>query len=287
MTINNPTINQTITDNTVIWTYRNNLQNLKDLTSDITTDLNELKDIGYYKVRASVDHSPFGINTWGNLLVMKTGIANHIIQLGISSGGIYTRWYHAVNGVWSDWKYFATTDDLSNYLPLTGGSMTGGSITRNIDNHTLNFYGGTGYGKGAYLALRGKDNNNGEFELVCDNGITKKELVGSVINGLLWAGNDLGGSAIVAKSFDSNGYIQYASKLIIQWGVKLVESSVTSTYLAFPISFINKCVTCIGSEATDDIPNQNGLLIWNYSKNGCQLITQKPKVYVHWFVIGY
>jgi hypothetical protein len=35
---------------------------------------------------------------------------------------------------------------------------------------------------------------------------------------LKWNANDLGGSAIVAKSLGANGYIKYASGLIIQWG---------------------------------------------------------------------
>lgn len=37
-------------------------------------------------------------------------------------------------------------------------------------------------------------------------------------NALTWNGNDLTGSAIVAKSLANNGYIKYASGLIIQWG---------------------------------------------------------------------
>ena len=39
-------------------------------------------------------------------------------------------------------------------------------------------------------------------------------------NALTWNGNDLAGSAIVAKSLENNGYIKYASGLIIQWGSK-------------------------------------------------------------------
>lgn len=37
-------------------------------------------------------------------------------------------------------------------------------------------------------------------------------------NALTWNGNDLAGSAIVAKSLVPNGYIKYASGLLFQWG---------------------------------------------------------------------
>ena len=46
---------------------------------------------------------------------------------------------------------------------------------------------------------------------------TSKALEGYPSGALTWVGNDLGGSAIVAKSFNTNGYIKYASGLIIQW----------------------------------------------------------------------
>ena len=44
-------------------------------------------------------------------------------------------------------------------------------------------------------------------------------LTGGALNGnsLTWNGNDLAGSAIEAKSLSNNGYVRYASGLVIQW----------------------------------------------------------------------
>ena len=187
-----------------------------------------------------------------------------------------------------------STNWTSGYIfqPLEGIILVRGVS----DDISFAFYSGSTYRKGGSLYLRsinrGTDISgidiSGTFALEASNRDGNNSLLEGFPNGTLrWNNTNLAEAAIVSKSLGENGYIKYASGLIVQWGVKLVESGVTNTYLAFPISFINECVTCTGSEATDDIPNENGLLVWFYSKNGCQLKTQKPGVYVHWLAIGY
>jgi hypothetical protein len=60
---------------------------------------------------------------------------------------------------------------------------------------------------------------------------------------LTWNANDLGNAAIVAKSLEQNGYIKYASGLIIQWGalVGFDSGDGVNTWLPkpLPISFSN------------------------------------------------
>jgi hypothetical protein len=58
---------------------------------------------------------------------------------------------------------------------------------------------------------------------------------------LTWNDNDLGGSAIAAKSLGTNGYIKYASGLIIQWRPISIQDT-TPGYVhhwGLPISFSN------------------------------------------------
>jgi hypothetical protein len=65
------------------------------------------------------------------------------------------------------WKLsdLATKDDLANYLPLSGGAMTGDNIKRNVDNSSLELCGASQLQKGAYLSLNGQ-NANAKFDLV-------------------------------------------------------------------------------------------------------------------------
>lgn len=77
------------------------------------------------------------------------------------------------------------------------------------------------------LAMRGELNNY-------------LPLTGGALNGnsLTWNGNDLAGSAIVAKSLGVNGYVKYASGLIIQWGAsEWVSNTQATRTITFPITF--------------------------------------------------
>ena len=75
-------------------------------------------------------------------------------------------------------------------------------------------------------------------------------------NALTWNGNDLAGSAIVAKSLGANGYVKYASGLIIQWGVALCDVGSKVTKVTLPLSFpANEyrtiiCPMCTNAETT-------------------------------------
>lgn len=69
-------------------------------------------------------------------------------------------------------------------------------------------------------------------------------------NALTWNGNDLAGAAIVAKSLGTNGYVKYASGLIIQWkNGKFATFSNGKTRISFPISFSQSpSVSLLGNE---------------------------------------
>lgn len=69
-----------------------------------------------------------------------------LIYFCIENGTIYTTRYDANLGVWLEWKTLATTADLANYLPKSGGTLTDslwfnnvGSMVRIFQNYA-NFH---------------------------------------------------------------------------------------------------------------------------------------------------
>lgn len=71
-------------------------------------------------------------------------------------------------------------DELSKYLPLDGGALTGSTIKRAVDNGFLDLYGGTGWTSGgAAISLNGKDRAGataGAFGVRVNNGTASKEM---------------------------------------------------------------------------------------------------------------
>lgn len=159
----------------------------------------------------------------------------------------------------------ASTTDLSGYLPLAGGTVSGDLIVTGTINGTSSSMTGrlnlgglylqdfelkrnnntsrlslSGGNQSAYMNLYGKEctetNNQSAFAICAHNGTISKALLGKLDGSLLWDGNDLAGSAIVAKSLGANGYIKYASGLIVQWGWAGTNESGTVT-VNFPVTF--------------------------------------------------
>lgn len=63
--------------------------------------------------------------------------------------------------------------------------------------------------------------------------------------------NDLAGSAIVAESLGTNGYIKYASGLIIQWGSSgSINDSSEGLEITFPIQFHTEVFTLVANSST-------------------------------------
>ena len=109
---------------------------------------------------------------------------------------------------------------ISKDLSVFGGQLLGIGIQRNVNDSFLRLNGGINSGSGAFLQLNGKDEptNPCMFDLMAADGVSTTTRLRGFPNGnLTWNGNDLAGSAIVAKSLSANGYIKYASGLIIAW----------------------------------------------------------------------
>ena len=105
--------------------------------------------------------------------------------------------------------------DLSSYLPLSGGTLTGTiansqsdfNIRKTIDTGRTILRGSTDYSKGASLYLTGKDYSGsvpaGAWELIAHDGTNSKSLRGAASGDLTWAGDYF--------SFAASGIISAAS----------------------------------------------------------------------------
>jgi len=120
---------------------------------------------------------------------------------------------------------------------------------------------------------------------------------------LTWNANDLGGSAIVAKSLGTNGYIKYASGLIVQWGSYALPYGTNVTEYTLPVpfnvSFTTSSYQIVCSHMTDSINNHTAITVLEgaqYHSSDKFTVRLKllseatdPVIYggVSWFAIGY
>lgn len=135
-------------------------------------------------------------------------------------------------------------------LPLSGGDMVGADvIIGKVDaDGALRVRAGTNNGDSGELSLFGKNSSSvdaGGFMLSCGKSAsgTYRYLIGLPDGSLSWGNGagetDLAGSAIVAKSLGSNGYIKYASGLTVQWGESSLENA-NGVKKFFPIAFTSR-----------------------------------------------
>jgi hypothetical protein len=151
---------------------------------------------------------------WGNTFTQKLNGANAVDMTDFSTAtlrqpstaqSVGDVRYHAT--LPAGWYLECTTTgttgsgELSISSPAIGGTVTDGTVTWTVSRDLPLIGGGA--------------------------------LTGSA---LTFNANDLAGSAIVAKSLGTNGYIKYASGLILQWGVDAGISTTEKT-IAYPIAF--------------------------------------------------
>lgn len=105
------------------------------------------------------------------------------------------------------WDFLQKNNDekmqylANNYLPLSGGTMTGDitvsstdwKIKCNVDDKSLNFWAGSDWSKGAYLSLHGINHAQypGWFRIYARDSNTSVELRGKPDGSLIWFGNSI------------------------------------------------------------------------------------------------
>ena len=235
----------TITDGNITWTLRKLATN---------------GALGYRQPSTS-----YALGAVAHNAGLPTGTYLECTTAGISGSGTLTISTPTVGGTVSDgtvtWtiRKNASTQDLTGYLPLSGGAMTGADITRNVDNSTLSIRGGSDYDKGGSLELYGKDYDIdsliGAFRLIARNAVSGIYLTGMPDGTLTWNGNSLDKSAVVAESLGVNGYRKYASGMIEQWGTlcKFDSGDAINTWLSkpLPISFTEGSYNIVVSNANN------------------------------------
>ena len=190
-------------------------------------------------------------------------------------------------------------DNNKNSLTLSGKLNIGNSgnfiiinsnnILRSINNDILYIHGGYGDNQGASCILKGKNyfENAGNFLLKANNGTNNYELAGTPDGTLTWAGNDLAGTAIVAKSIGGAGYVKYASGLIIQWSNESKIEANVNVEVVFPISFTSTSqiyyTVVRGSNITTVYPIVKSI---GGTKEKDYFICSETANYVCWFAIG-
>lgn len=120
-------------------------------------------------------------------------------------------------------------------LPLAGGTMTGmvrystsSPVVADADDMRIHVCGGSNWDKGAHLVLTGKDEDeNGAFELVCQNGDVRIQLHGKPDGSLAWDGKE-----VERVSSSGTNWIRYANGLQIVWSVNVGGEVAT-----FPVAF--------------------------------------------------
>ena len=204
----------------------------------------------------------------------------------------------------------ADTNHEHDYLPLSGGAMSG-NIAKTNNETQLVLHGASMLGLGASLSLHGGSMPEGEgregyaggFLLSTGKGEpgTFKYLQGSPDGRLTWGsgginagGNDLAGATIVAKSLTHNAnYIKYASGLIMQWGIiSLNDGNKDNAVINFPISFNigGNSLFLIGSiaEGDSDMSLSSRFKIHTQGRKSSFTIYHNASGYnARWLAIGY
>lgn len=105
-------------------------------TNDLAPNRNSA---GYLQVLDAYDASSDGGPTnYGTVLQINSRIDHWANQLWFSSLGLYHRHMAYNQTEYSDWTKLATTSDLGNYLPLSGGTITSSGLNPVYINSTSN-----------------------------------------------------------------------------------------------------------------------------------------------------
>lgn len=183
--------------------------------------------------------------------------------------------------------------DLSSYLPLSGGTMTGTRIFRSREYpYYLALFGGPAGERCGDIQLMGSgfddtDKNSGRVVLEAlsdiDSDITQLFIKrDGRITAKIPAYNsqiDIAGSAIVAKSsLGTNGYIKLASGEIRQWGY---VASGTDDTITFPIAFTGNFSFCAIAESVNTYVSES-----NISKTSVRVLSPVACA-KRWLAFGY
>lgn len=192
----------------------------------------------------------------------------------------------------TNWKLWDLSM-LANYLPLSGGALTGQTVNRNVNNSRISIYGGPAFDSG-HVTMNGgaRTTDAGAVEMVGSTGTDSWAAIGIYPEGTIRFGIqssslalcDLGGSAIVAKSLGANGYVKRVSGEIVQWGEATVTTSGT-TFVNLNISFTTANYVAIANR-NDQNNDYTAANAWPVSVGQIKIVTSNAGA-IKWLAIGY
>lgn len=195
--------------------------------------------------------------------------------------------------------------DMTNWMhydcvPSSGGSvLDGNEWRRNTDDDYILLSGGSGNEGGATILLNGKNRSDNEgiievyaltdtksasFTLTPDG---RFDVNPDVIN-TPTRNDDLAGSAIVAKSFGTQGYVKRASGEIVQWTAGQIVPGNTEGNVTFPISFTTTArvsVTSISGAGINVAVKGDNVSLTGFTAQSSA--TSGNYIYFHVIAIGY
>jgi hypothetical protein len=165
----------------------------------------------------------------------------------------------SINNSKNQGEYRKAINDLeSNYLPKSGGTMTGAITTksaaplsRDVNSSSLEIHGGTQYTTGAYLYLTGQDSSYaGQFTLAASGNGTIYRLVGKTDGALTWNSS----SVITATTKDA-----------------ITNKNTLSDYKV-PTQVLKATLTSTASDGTSGTTTNNILSVGRQDGNGLNTI---------------
>ena len=197
------------------------------------------------------------------------------------------------------WDFLQKNNDkkmqylANNYLPLSGGTMTGsatigfayqwGSIYSAYTNDagSLTFLGGSGDNKGARIRLSGMNRTGyeGFFEILAHNGTTGKSFIGKPDGTLTWGGNAIALSKDVLplSGGTMTGNIEYKTSNNLLFNIHSEE-----TYVNIGWIYTGNHGSLISLRNTNHTNNPGGFEIFARNSSNEKTLIGKPDGTLTW-----
>ena len=201
------------------------------------------------------------------------------------------------NGTWTKARKIlesSVDDNNKNSLTLSGNLTVNGTINGTASSAGMRLQATPNWTNGSQINIFGKDapdyNNGIQMFAVKDYNTNSYSVLALKPNGSLFlqppgtqVANLLSDAAIVAKSLGTNGYIKYASGLIMQWGRALI--AISSTQITFPVSFSNTnyIIICTPYRESGEMP----VVVTRDYATGLCYGQASIETYIRWLAIGY
>lgn len=191
----------------------------------------------------------------------------------------------------------------TQFLPLTGGNMTGEFIVNNFgslakqnvpeyEELVLQAYDRANQWAGGFLTLRGHsgsvEEERGSFLLAARNkdGSSSSMLLGTTSGRLIWSNSE-----VLRVIGTGGGWVRYSDGLQICWGGILIPTNSVGTAVNLPVPYANNgyIITAMYTDV-NSIPSVN-VAVGNKTSNAFTIVAANPNYnwgrFCEWITIGY